>query len=159
MLQLSRSNEQRRRRAWWIVLGVIAALLIAVPVSVPIVNDVAARDVERRLVDLPVPEGAERIDSMAQAGRIVGNGNGMQYMGALLIRTGNSAAELQRFYSAQGPAADLSITVTPADDLEREGFHGAEEFLAQPGERGTFVVHAWGKAPDQIFATLDLRGH
>jgi hypothetical protein len=149
----------RRRRVWSMVLVVTAAVLIAVPVSIPIVNDVAASDVERRLLDLPVPEGAERIDSMAQAGRIVGNGNGMQYVGALLIRSGDSEAALQRFYSAQERAAELSITVTPADDLEREGFHGARGFLAHSGERGTFVVHAWGEAPGQIFEDLDLRGH
>ena len=150
----------RRRPAWWlIVVGVLAVGIIAVPVSIPIVNDAAASDVEKRLTDLPVPKGAERIDSMSQAGRIVGNGNGMQYVGALLIRSGDGVAELQRFYGAQEATADLPITVAPADGLEREGFHGAHGFLDRSGERGTFVVYAWGKAPGAIFEDSDLRGH
>jgi hypothetical protein len=147
-----------RERAWSIVLGVIAAVIIAVPVSMPIVNDGAAIDVESRLMDLPVPAGEDRIDSMAQAGRIVGNGNGIQYVGALLIQSEDSVGEPQGFYIAQAREADLSIAVTPADDLEREGFHGGREFLAHPGEHGTFVVHAWGEAPGRMFEAFDLRG-
>ena len=148
-----------RRRAWLILAAVLAMVILAVPVSIPIVNDAAASDVERRLMEIDVPAGAERIDSMAQAGKIVGNGNGMQYAGALLIRSEHSAADLQRFYSEQEGAVDLSITVTPADDLQREGLHGARGFLAQPGERGTFVVLAWGSGPGEFFEELDLRGH
>lgn len=131
--------------------------LIGFAVSIPIVNDAAARDVETRLLDLPVPEGAERTTSMAQAGKIVGNGNGMQYLGALLIRSDDGVDELQRFYSVQGEAAGLSITVTPAEDLEE--FHSARGFLTRPVEHGTFVVHAWGDGPGEIFEGLDIRGH
>lgn len=146
-----------RRGRGWIVFSVTAAVVIGFAVSIPIVNDVAARDVETRLLDLPIPEGAERIDSMAQAGKLVGNGNGMQYLGALLIRGDDSVGELQRFYGVHGETVGLSITVTPADDLE--GFHGAGGFLAHSGEPGTFVVQAWGNGPGEIFEEFDIRGH
>ena len=154
---MSKIPARAWRRAWWIVPGVITALIIGFAVSIPIVNDSVARDVEMRLLDLPLPAGAERIDSMSQAGRIVGNGNGMQYFGALLIRSDDSADELQRFYTDHQEAIDLAIAVTPAQELR--DFHGAHGFLGRVGEQGTFVVQAEGHAPGEMFENADLRGH
>jgi hypothetical protein len=151
--------ERARRHAWWIALGVVVVAIVALPVSIHTVNDVVAGEVEGRLIDLPLPQGAELVDSMSQAGRIVGNGNGMQYVGALLLRSSDSLSELQRFYDEQRQSADLAITVTPSDALENDGFHGAHGFLGSSGERGTYVVYGWGSAPGEIFENFDLRGH
>ncbi|WP_309068511.1 hypothetical protein [Microbacterium sp.] len=141
----------------WIALGVVVALLVGFPVSISLVNDGAARGIETRLLRLPLPDGTERIDSMAQAGKLVGNGNGMQYIAALLIRSDHGAARLQGFYDAQKGVADLSITVTPAEDLA--ALRNATGFLSDPGESGTFVVQAWGEGPGGIFEAFDIRGH
>lgn len=144
-----------RRTVATVILGVVL-IIAGFAVSVPVVNDATARDVEAELVRLPLPVGAERIDSIAQAGKLVGNGNGMQYLGALLIRSDQSLEQLRSFYHAyDDPAVDV-ISTTGTEIGE---FHGASGFLARPGEAGTFVVYAWGHGPGWLYEDFDLRGH
>lgn len=141
------------------ILGVLAIIVIAPAVIVPLVNDTAARGVETRLRDVPLPAGAELVDSDAIAGKISGNGNGMQYLGALLIRgaDGEGADALGEHFRVHGEAAGLSVSVTPAEQFE--GFSRTDGFLARPGERGTFIVWAWGEGPGWFFEGFDIRGH
>lgn len=132
-------------------------VLVGMPIAVSLVNDAAARRIEAQLLELQLPDGAALVDSMSQAGKLVGNGNGMQYLGALLISSDDDREELQQFYEGIGGAAGLEITVVPAEEVQ--GFHGVDGFLADPGAVGTFVVEAWGDGPGWFFEDFDLRGH
>lgn len=152
---------RRSRLPWWIV-GIVAAgiLLLAVPISVPMVNDAAARRVEQTLLALPVPEGAQVVDSSAQAGKLVGNGNGMQYVGALLVRSEGGIGSLSGHYTAAAAEAGLDVTVVASSRIESQGMHGADGFLRSPSEEpDLYVVYAFGDGPGGFFEGLDLRGH
>lgn len=154
---MAKDSKRGPRGVGWIVLVVVVAVFIGVPISIQIVNDASARHIETQLLDLPLPEGAERTASMAQAGKLDGNGNGMQYLGAILIRSDENVVELKDFYSAQADATGLWLSATPAEDFN--GYHGADGFLAHSGESGTFIVSAWGNGPGEFFEVLDIRGH
>lgn len=147
----------RRRIGGWVVLALVVGVLVGIPMTITLVNDAAARSVETTLLDLPLPEGAERIDSMAQAGKLIGNGNGMQYLGALLIRSDQTTDALQAFYDAQVETDGLSIMVAPSGSPGT--LDGAVGFLLQGAEPGTFDVWAWGEGPGSLFEEFDLRGH
>ncbi|WP_336647700.1 hypothetical protein [Microbacterium sp. MMO-10] len=153
----SQTPKARRRFSGWIVLGIVVAAIVGPPVTITLVNDASARSVESSLRALPLPERTELVDSTSRAAKIVGNGNGMQYLGALLIRSDESAVELQAFYDAQSIPGDLTVAVAPSGRLN--DFHGAGGFLDEPGEAGTFVVYAWGEGPGEVFEEFDLRGH
>lgn len=153
----SQAPKARPRFGGWIVLGVVVAVIVGPPVTITLVNDASARSVQTSLQALPLPEGAELIDSTSRAAKIVGNGNGMQYLGALLIRSDESAAELQTFYDAQSIPGDLTVAVAPSGGLN--DFPGAGGFLDEPAEAGTFVVYAWGDGPGEVFEEFDIRGH
>lgn len=157
MADVTRSESRRtvRRTIWTMLLGVVL-IMAGFAVTVPVVNDAAARDVETELTRLPLPAGAERIDSTSQAGKLVGNGNGMQYLGALLIRSDQSLEQLRSFYRSY---ADPAVAVISATGDEIEQFHGASGFLTGPGRAGTFVVYAWGHGPGWLYEDFDLRGH
>jgi hypothetical protein len=160
---MSVASEEEGRRANWkrgltcVLVGVVVFVLVGVPVAVTLVNDAVARSVEAQLLEFQLPDGAELLDSMSQAGKLTGNGNGMQYLGALLIKSDDSAAELRQFYEEVEDESGLQITVTPAQDVR--GFHGVDGFLADAGIEGTFVVEAWGDGPGWFFENFDLRGH
>ena len=49
---------------------------------------------EKELCETPLPEKTELIESISRAGKLTGNGNGMQYFGAILIRSDLSLEEL-----------------------------------------------------------------
>lgn len=146
-----------KRGLVWALAGVVVFVLVGVPVAITLVNDAAARRVEAQLLELRLPDGAELLDSMSQAGKLTGNGNGMQYLGALLIKSDEDATELRRFYEEVEDESGLQIAVTPAQDVQ--GLHGVGGFLADEGIEGTFVIEAWGDGPGWFFEDFDLRGH
>ena len=82
------------------LVGILAAVvLIGGVISIPLINNYTAYKVERVLCDISLPEEAELIESLSQAGKLTGNGNGMQYFGAILIRSELSLEELDAYYS------------------------------------------------------------
>lgn len=68
------------------VIAVSAVLTVGICASVPAVNDMYAREVARELAAVPLPEGTELIEKTSAAGKFFGNGNGMQYFGAVLLK-------------------------------------------------------------------------
>ncbi len=147
------------KRVLGIGAGIVALAVIGFFVSIPLVNDAAARAVESELLALPLPEGAELVDSMSQAAKISGNGNGMQYVGALLIRSGQQIYRIRDFYDAQNERFGTSATVISTMGSEVSALHGARGFLSEPGEPGLFIVLDWGEGPGPIHEEFDLRGH
>lgn len=146
-----------RRAGGWVAVAVVVAVVVGIPVSITLVNDAAARDVESQLRSLPLPNGTELVESTSQAAKIVGNGNGMQYLGALLLRSDQNTAELQKYYDAQTTSDKLDIRVAPSGSLDE--FHGASGFIDDPAADGMFIVYAWGNTPGDVFEEFDLRGH
>ncbi|WP_449409038.1 PE family protein [Microbacterium maritypicum] len=157
----------RVRRGGWSVVGgvlavpavllILAAVIIGPQLGIQAANDAAARGVESSLRDVPLPAGAELVDSIAVAGKLSGNGNGMQYLGALLIRSDRTMSELQAHYDSQTSAGDLTIEVSGSQGLN--GLHRTPGFLGEPGGPGTFLVFAWGDGPGPLFEDSDIRGH
>ncbi len=162
VVERAKRDERRRLGAGSVVAIVFAfaaLLVVGFIVSVPLTNDAAARQVESELLGLPLPPGAQRVDSLAQAAKIVGNGNGMQYIGALLIRSDQSVDELRDFYDAQNSQLHTSATVISTTDAATDEFHGADGFLSEKGEPGLFIVYEWGDGPGWFYEEVDLRGH
>ncbi len=69
-------------------------------VAVMFVNDIVANKPEKELLNFPLPEKTQLVESNSVAGKLYGNGNGMQYIGQLLVTTELSEEELYAHYSA-----------------------------------------------------------
>ncbi len=145
------------------VLIIILAVMIFVVVfyvSVPVVNDLHAKRVADKLSSLPLPEDTRIAEKTSAAGKLWGNGNGMQYMGAILIESGLTPEELEEFYSEGGieycrvsRQTGKEITVTE---------HGKYSFNTEISSDDFYIVYALGKHDSfiiQLFSELDLRGH
>lgn len=79
-----------------IALPGVVILMIVLTITV---NNFTAKGVEKKLRNLPLPENTELIDSVSRAEKLSGNGNGMQYYGAILIKSEKTIDELEKFYS------------------------------------------------------------
>ena len=77
----------------------VAVVLIGGVISISFINNNIAYKVEKELCETPLPEKTELIESISRAGKLTGNGNGMQYFGAILIRSDLSLEELDAYYS------------------------------------------------------------
>lgn len=137
-----------------IILGVMAiAAPIILGITVTVVNDSTAAGVEKELLSLPLPEDTAVVESLYKAGKLSGNGNGMQYLGAALITSGLPLEELREYYAKYG------CYVYTQETGEIEELHGSIGFKTDPVPENAYRVELWGDAVSSIFYELDLRGH
>ena len=116
------------------------------------------RDVEKTLCEIPLPEETELIESLSQAGKLTGNGNGMQYFGAILIRSDLSLEELDAYYSRYR-SNEWECLVKIQEGQSIEGIdHGTLQFAEEIKDRGYYIVYSWGSG-NSLLDELDIRGH
>lgn len=139
--------------------GILAAVvLVGGMASIPIINDYSAYKVEKKLCETLLPERTELVESLSCAGKLTGNGNGMQYFGAILIRSGLSIEELDAYYAGyRGEEWEYVVEVQkgrPIQVIE----HGMLQFSQGGGDDGYYIVYSWGSGIPP-FCDLDIRGH
>ena len=155
-------RHKNRLRSWIRVTMVfIAVVLLLFAVVIPVVNNAIALGVENDLKNIPLPEKTELVESTSKAGKLVGNGNGMQYFGAILIKSDLSPEELDAYYQEfrTGQFDCLVEAQLSSDILPIEG--GDLAFQHTEYGVGYYIVYTWGDAPDWLETWLDtdLRGH
>lgn len=136
---------------------IIAAVLLIVPVILvgvaAVVNDSAAAALEKQLAEIPLPDGMTCAESFSAAGKIVGNGNGMQYLAVMLITGDVPLESLQNYY------AQYNCEVIIQKTSKIDSYHGDFGFDKFNPQSVNYRVEMWGKAPSRFFAELDIRGH
>ena len=75
------------------VVGIILMILVLI-IAIPIKNDLIAKKVADDLEKIPLPNNSCFIEKKSLAGKLCGNGNGMQYFGAVLIKSDLSLEDI-----------------------------------------------------------------
>lgn len=144
-----------------IVITLIIVILVLAPIALmaitPLVNDYTARKVANELEELPLPENTEVIEVGSFAGKLVGNGNGMQYFGAILIKSELSLESLTEHYS-QYAEDEWECVVERQEGNEIQELDRSATFQTDVEGENYYIVYSWGSS-DSIFSELDLRGH
>ena len=137
-------------------VGIVIFLFIGFIVSVPLVNDFTAKNVEKSLVEIALPENTQMVESLSKAGKFVGNGNGMQYFGAILIRSEKTLDELSDYYSQQ--LADVVVKEQKSSIIECVEHAQLSFTTSITDTEKYYIVYLFGSgiAP---FSELDIRGH
>ncbi len=141
-----------------IFLFILISGILIFAISIPLVNDNVAENTAENLEEIPLPENTQYIEKVSLAGKVVGNGNGMQYFGAILIKSGLTVEELQRYYS--GYAENEWECIVERQNKKEISIveHGFLEFQTNISEDNYYIVYSWGRN-DSIFHEFDLRGH
>lgn len=141
---------------FYCMLSMICLLII----SIPVVNNLTARGVENYLKNLPLPPDTELAASVSRAGKLTGNGNGMQYFGAILLRSELTLDELEAFYAqyrrTEWECNVVSQRKTELDFLEYYDELRFSQYDDAPGSY--YIVFSWGDGTEP-FISWDLRGH
>lgn len=127
---------------------------------IPVVNNLTAKKVEQDLLALSIPEATEVIDSISKAGKITGNGNGMQYFGAILVKSELSIDELNVFYEQfRNHEWDCIVVSQKQPQFDFFEYYDDLRFSKYDDEKGNFfIIYSWGDGISP-FDQLDLRGH
>ena len=138
----------------------VAVVLIGGVISTSFINNNIAYKVEKELCETPLPEKTELIESISRAGKLTGNGNGMQYFGAILIKSELSPEELETHYKAYRKG-QFDCLVEPQMGADIRAVDRDLSFRHEGYGTGYYIVYTWGSAPDwlQDLLDTDLRGH
>ena len=141
------------------LVGILAAVvLIGGVVSIPLINNHTAYKVEKELCETPLPEKTELIESISRAGKLTGNGNGMQYFGAILIRSDLSLEELDAYYSGyRSNEWEYLVDIQEGQEIEVVD-HSILQFAEQIESKGYYIVYSWGDG-NSLLKEIDIRGH
>lgn len=142
-----------------LLLGVILFYFLLTFLIAPAVNDQTAKALYEKMLQIPLPEGAELCDSRYMAGNLVGNGNKMQYFAAVLLRTDQTEEELEAYY-APYREDEWHFLVEIQQGTAISPLEGREEFSFPEETRGEeyYIVYSWGSS-DFPFQDWDLRAH
>ena len=139
--------------------GMLAAVvLIGGVISISFINNNIAYKVEKELCETPLPEKTELIESISRAGKLTGNGNGMQYFGAILIRSDLSLEELDAYYSGYRSNEWECLMETQEGQSIEVIDHETLQFSEEIKDSGYYILYSWGSG-NSLLEELDIRGH
>ena len=133
-------------------------IFAAVFFAAPVVNDHASKKTADGLARLPLPAHTELVETVHRSGKLSGNGNGMQYFGAILIKSGLSLEELREYYSDFAEHEWECVVEKQTDGNIRAVEHGKLIFMTDIEGDDYYIVYSWG-SNHTIFHELDLSGH
>lgn len=140
------------------IIYIAVMSILAYIVFIPFVNDYYAKQLEDELRETPALEKTEILDSVSRAGKLAGNGNGMQYFGAILLKSDLSLNDLEDYYSTY-QKNEWSYVVEPQESQTISAAeHSAISFSEKVGDNGYYIVYSWGDGP-VLLEELDFRGH
>lgn len=120
------------------------------------VNNLTAKNVEEQLLAVSLPAHTTMIESLSATGKIAGNGNGMQFFGAMLIRSELTLDELSAYYSQKPQNA---VVKEQNGQVIACATNRSLSFAASVSDsENYYIVYLFGSGIHP-FSDLDLRGH
>lgn len=144
-----------------IMISIITVILVGIVLflmACPRVNDMTAEKVSEKLASTTLPERTEIVEQIDRAGKLCGNGNGMQFFGAILLKSELTQEELDQYYEKYrkesweyvvAPQVTEHVEAVELEDLS---------FTAAISEEGYYIVYTWGTGVEP-FCEFDLRGN
>lgn len=128
--------------------------------STPLINNHIASSTKKELLEVSLPAKTELIDDLSSAGKLIGNGNGMQFFGAILIQSELTLEELNQYYSKYRKNEWSYIVEKQASD-RIDFLMGNLKFRALKADEALsnhYIVYSWGSS-DYPLSEFDIRGH
>lgn len=133
-----------------VIIFIVVISISLFVVVIPLANNYYAKQVEKELRETPLPENTEIIDSVSLAGKLVGNGNGVQYFGAILLKSKLSLNDLEDYYSVY-QKNEWSYVVEPQENqIITVIEHSKISFSEKVDDEGYYIVYSWGDGPDLL---------
>ena len=148
------------------VAVIIVVLLFALGyMGIVHANNRIAHGLEERLLEFPLPPETELLDSKAIAGKLSGNGNGMQYCGMLLLSSYLSEEELVAHYSELSDG-ELFVWVYPQKSQKIDEYYDDYWFEYWDNTKPNWRIELYSDNVVGFEETIwegilniDLRGH
>lgn len=142
-----------------VIFVALTIVLFTLFIASPIVNDNVAKKTANELVDIPLPDNTEFMESIYEAGKLDGCGNGMQYFGAILIKSELSLDELREYYAEFADNEWTCVVENQTNsDVDKRIMDTTLTFKTDIVGENYYIVYSWGDN-HTIFHVFDIRGH
>ena len=141
-----------------VIISFITVIILVFAVVIPVSNNIAASNIAKELSEIKLPEKTEYVESVSVAGKVLGSGNGMQYLGAILIKSELELEELQTYYSKFAENDWECIVKEQKGNKVQIVDHRNPEFKTEIVGDDYFVVYST-ESNNSIWADFDVRGH
>ena len=138
------------------ILVLIVVIFAGFVLSIPLANNSSAKKIEKQLVEIDLPDNTEIVESLSKAGKFVGNGNGMQFFGAMLIRSEKTLDELSAYYSQKSMNMIVEEQKTQKIQCIEHGEISFKTHILDAEDY--YIVYLFGDGISP-FSELDIRGH
>ncbi|MCH5185564.1 MAG: hypothetical protein J1F64_05495 [Oscillospiraceae bacterium] len=143
------------------IIGILFGMTVIIPlaavISIPVINNVIAHKTAEKIKDIELPDKTRYVELFSKAGKLTGNGNGMQYIGGILIKSELSQEDLQAYYSRYAEKEYECIVEKQTDKNIRFIEHGTVSFDTDIKGDDYYTVYSWGEG--NFVLGLDLRAH
>ena len=132
-------------------------------IGIVVTNNSIAEKIEKDLVSYELPTNTKLVDSVSVAAKLTGSGNGMQYMGAILVDSDLSKEELKEHYSSEFDYIEVNEQETVNLDFIQSVSFDADIKL---GDKTYYSIICWDDNRSEMFGDFiselldfDIRGH
>ena len=154
-----------RKKYVIILVSVLILLPVLLYTAVVVTNNWLAAQIEKSLLNYPLPPNTVLVDSVSVAGKLTGNGNGMQYMGSILVTTDLQEEELAEHYSRSFDYITVKKQTSEAIDFIHPNQYSFEGFSEESG-RAYYSITCWDSNRRDMFSDFvitlldfDIRGY
>ena len=151
------------KRTLIVLLIILLVLPVVSYIGIIITNNTIADKIEKDLIAYELPINTELVDSISVAGKLTGNGNGMQYVGAIFVDSGLSKEELKEYYSSEFDYIEVNEQETVNLDFIQNVSFDAD---IVSGDKTYYSIIYWNDNRREIFGDFiselldfDIRGH
>ena len=153
------------KRLFIALLIVMFILPIGLYIGIVVANNSIADRIEKDLVAYELPENTKLVDSISIVGKLTGNGNGMQYMGSILVKSDLDEEELAEYYSSAFDFIEVRRQEEPNIDFLNTFQYSFDGFA--PTDTETYYsITCWDSKRNELFGDVfvtlldfDIRGH
>lgn len=141
------------------IIIVLLLLPLLFDFAVMFANDIIADKPEKELINIPLPEKTQLVESNSVAAKLYGNGNGMQYIGQLLVTTELTEEELRDYYNSLNEEIQVKKQNSPViyEYFPKQSFRKYDE------TKNNYMVELVRFNPGTSFfwkiLDWDIRGH
>lgn len=153
------------KRIFFILLIVLFVSPVISYICIVITNNTIADSIEKDLVAYELPTNTKLVDSISIAGKLMGNGNGMQYIGAILVESDLSEEELNGHYSSEFDYIEVRKQETANIDFIHSSNYSFNNF-SLTNKDSYYSITCWDDNRQEKFGDLlselldfDIRGH
>ncbi len=149
----SEKNNMRTKKKKPFLPVVITVCFYAVVVfTIPAVNDIRANRIVHELTEYHTPPNSKVVEMCAYSGKLIGNGDGMDYFGAILIKCDAEFDEVKQNYANSGFSVEKQESRL-IEQLDKKTY-----FKTNITGGNYYIVYKLKWAENPLFWVFDLRG-